>query len=70
MKLTNDIHQWIAPIFRTSPYPMPNQYLDVGLLKQSIYTFLKQPLTDNQKENALFNYPIDVLEDLLKLIPD
>ncbi|MCH5690092.1 hypothetical protein LWM68_41215 [Niabella sp. W65] len=46
---------------------MPNQYLDTTLLKKGFDRLLKQRFTDNEKENVLFDYPIDVLEDLLTL---
>ena len=53
--------------FKTSLFAMPSQYLDTTLLKQYFDTFLNLLATDNDKENALFEYPIDVLEGLLQL---
>jgi hypothetical protein len=46
---------------------MPSQYLDTTLLRESFDTFLNLLATDEDKENALFEYPIDVLEGLLQL---
>jgi hypothetical protein len=41
---------------------MPNRYVDTEVLKKGLDAYLKQPLTDNDREDAFFDYPIDVLE--------
>ncbi|WP_346239385.1 hypothetical protein ABDK00_006700 [Niabella insulamsoli] len=49
---------------------MPNQYNYIPLLKDTFEEFLEQPLTDNEKENEFFKFPISTLKQLSDLFEE